>query len=316
MNIQYRKDNLKSILSWDLDKKIEHSKKRIKEFYESQNGNIFVGFSGGKDSTVLLHLVRSIYPNIQGVFSNTTNEYMEILQFVRATNNIITVNPKMNFEQTVEKYGFPLVSKKVSRAITDLRENKPQTKNVRNLYLTGLNQKGIKCPTYKLAKKWYPLWKEAQFNITNKCCDILKKEPMERFKKESGLSPIIGTTISEGGYRLQSWLSNGCNIIDSSNKDTSRPISIWTNDDIWEYIKRYDIKYCSIYNDTDIVQGESRTGCIGCAFGSHLEVSNLFEMNRFERLKLRKPKQYQKIMNLKNNGVTYSEALNFIGVSF
>ena len=312
---QHRKEHLKEMLSWDLDKKIEHSKKRIKEFYESQDGKVFIAFSGGKDSTVLLHLARTMYPNIQGVFSNTTNEYTEILQFVRHTKNITTVMPKMTFSQTVEKYGFPLVSKKVSRSITDLRENKSTTKNVRNLYLTGLNQKGIKCPTYKLAKKWYPLWQEAKFNITNKCCDILKKEPMNRFKKESGLSPIVGTTVSEGGYRLQSWLKSGCNIIDGSNKDTSRAISIWNDADIWEYIKRNNIEYCKIYDDTDIVQGESRTGCVGCAFGSHLEKSNLIEKNRFERFRIRKPKQYKKMMNLTNNNVTYGEALDFIGVS-
>jgi 3'-phosphoadenosine 5'-phosphosulfate sulfotransferase (PAPS reductase)/FAD synthetase len=155
----YRKQNIFEMLNWSLEKKIEHSKKRIKEFYDFESGKVFVAYSGGIDSTVLLHLVRSIYPNVIAVFSNTTNEYLEILDFVKNTENVITVYPKMTFIDTVKKYGFPLVSKKVARAITDLRENKSTTKNVRNLYLTGFNKKGIYTPSFKLSKKWYHFFK-------------------------------------------------------------------------------------------------------------------------------------------------------------
>jgi 3'-phosphoadenosine 5'-phosphosulfate sulfotransferase (PAPS reductase)/FAD synthetase len=321
LNQIYRKENIQDMLSWSLDKKINHALKRIREFYDSQNGKVFVSFSGGKDSTVLLHLVRSLYPYVVAVFSNTTNEYSEILEFVRTIDNLITVHPLLTFNQTVEKFGFPLVSKKVSRAITDLRENRPETANVRNLYLTGFNRKGVYCPTYKLAKKWYPLFQEADFNITNKCCDILKKEPMNRFKRESGLKPFVGTTVSEGGYRKDSWLKEGCNIIKGSSSDTSRPLSIFTESDMWEYIKRFNLSYSSIYDDVldedgnIIVKGEVHTGCSYCAFGANQEKSDLVNKNRFERLALRKPKQYKKMMQLKNNGVTFDEALSFIKVN-
>ena len=314
---EYRKKNIQDMLSWSLDKKIEHAKKRIKQFHDFKDGKVFVAFSGGIDSTVLLHLVRSMYPDVVAVFANTTNEYVEILDFIRTIKNTITVNPKMTFNETVEKYGFPLVSKKTARAITDLRENKPTTSNVRNLYLTGLNRKGVYCPTYKLAKKWYPLFQQAEFNITNKCCDILKKEPMDRFKKESDLNAFVGTQIVEGGYRKDSWLKKGCNITDGSKTDTSRPLSIWTKQDIWDYVELFKIPYSKIYDDllnedgTIMIDGEERTGCAYCAFGSHLEKGT----NRFQRLALRKPKQYKKMMNLKNNGITYSQALDFIKVA-
>lgn len=319
---EYRSINIKEMQNWTLDKKINHALKRIREFHEVQKGKTYISFSGGKDSTVLLHLVRSLYPDTIAVFSNTTNEYSEILKFVKETKNVITINPKMTFNETIVKFGFPLVSKKTARAITDLRENKSTTKNVRNLYLTGLNRKGVYCPTYKLAKKWYPLFEEVDFNITNKCCDILKKEPMIRFKKETGLKSYVGTQVSEGGYRKQSWLDSGCNIINGTNDDISRPLSIFTEKDIWEYIKRFSIPYSTIYDDlldADgklIVKGEVRTGCSYCAFGAHLENTNLFETNRFQRLKIRKPKQFEKIMNLKNNGVKFVDALNFIGINF
>jgi hypothetical protein len=54
-----------------LEDKIEAAKKIIKRYYDENNGNVFVSFSGGKDSTVLLHIARSVYPDIKGVYSNT-----------------------------------------------------------------------------------------------------------------------------------------------------------------------------------------------------------------------------------------------------
>lgn len=318
---QYRKDNIEAMMAWTLEQKIEHAIKRIREFYEVMDGKVYVSFSGGKDSTVLLHLVRSIFPDVVAVFVNTTNEYVEILHFIKHTKNVITLYPKMSFNQTVEKYGFPLVSKKVSRAITDLRENKPTTANIRNLYLTGYNRKGVYVPTYKLAKKWYPLFQEAQFNITNKCCDILKKEPAHRFQKETGLFPFVGTMAYEGTDRKMDWIKNGCNLFNEEKKTfKSRPLSIWTEQDVWDYIKLHDVPYSTIYDDVldedgnIIIKGEKRTGCAYCAFGADQEKTSLLDLNRFQRLKLHKPKQYNAMMKLENNGVSYDEALSFIHV--
>lgn len=41
------------------------------------------------------------------------------------------------------------------------------------------------------------------------------------------------------------------------------PIIDWGTDDVWEYIKRYNVPYCSLYDE-----GRQRLGCIGCPFGS------------------------------------------------
>ncbi|MEA2028695.1 MAG: phosphoadenosine phosphosulfate reductase family protein, partial [Campylobacterota bacterium] len=205
MNLEYRQFHIKEMLLWSLDKKVEHALKRIKEFYEFKEGKVYVGFSCGKDSVVLLHLVRSLFPNVVAVFSDTTNEYTEILKFSKTVENLIIVKPKMTFNQVVKEYGFPLVSKKVSMMIARLKENSPHTKKTRDLYLTGITSKGTPAPSYKLPLKWYPLI-DAKFDLTNKCCDILKKEPLKRYAKESGNSPIIGTLIEESQFRKNSWL--------------------------------------------------------------------------------------------------------------
>lgn len=299
--------------NWPLWKKVEHAKMRIKEFLDYTNGNAFCSFSGGLDSTVLKHICESIDPTIKSVFSNTTNEDPELIKFVRSCENVITIYPKMTFKQVVEKYGFPLVSKKVSRSVKELRNPHKDNPNIRNLYMTGLNRKNQYSQTWKLAKKWYFLTdkNEVKFDITSVCCDILKKEPLERYVRETKTYPIQGTTADESQDRELNYIKYGCNILDSK-KIKSRPLSIFTKQDIWDYIKIYNLDYCSLYDDAvledgTIIKGEDRTGCVACGMGCHLE-----KELRFEKLRLRNPKHYRNIMNYTNNGVSFRTALDTV----
>ena len=83
---------------------IERSKRLIHEAMQYFNYKMAVSFSGGKDSTVLLHLVRSLYPEVPAVFVNTGLEYPEIVKFVRQTENVVWLRPKMRFKDVLEKF--------------------------------------------------------------------------------------------------------------------------------------------------------------------------------------------------------------------
>ena len=65
-------NELKLLQNYPLDLKIEKTKLRIREWvdYYGEDG-VYISFSGGKDSTVLLDIVRNMYPDIEAVFSNT-----------------------------------------------------------------------------------------------------------------------------------------------------------------------------------------------------------------------------------------------------
>ena len=70
------------------------SRKRIDEWYEFYEGKVYISFSGGIDSTVLLDIARKRHPDIEAVYSNTGLEYPEIQSFVKSFDNVSIINAK------------------------------------------------------------------------------------------------------------------------------------------------------------------------------------------------------------------------------
>jgi len=255
---------------------------------------VYVAFSGGKDSTVLLDLVRRIYPDVPGVFVDTGLEYPEIRVFVKTKENIVWLRPKMPFPEVIKKYGYPVVSKEVAQKIYEIRNT--NSDKLRNKRLYG-DEKG----NGKIPDKWKSLI-NAPFLISNKCCNVMKKAPFKRFVKQTKRMGIIGTMAGESRLRLQGYLQNGCNLSDAKTP-LSKPLSFWSEDDIWDYIKKYNLPYSKIY-DT----GVKRTGCMFCMFGVHLEKGE----NRFQRMKKTHPNQW----NYCINNLGCGKVLDYIGVEY
>ena len=113
-----------------LERKIQISQARIIEWYKHYDGKVVVSFSGGKDSTVLLHMVRQLYPNVKAVFSNTGLEYASIQRHVKTFDNVDIIVPPMRFDQVISMYGYPLISKEVAEAIYYARRIRSQNGKV------------------------------------------------------------------------------------------------------------------------------------------------------------------------------------------
>ena len=133
MNVRFRKGvkklakhelwELKQWQSLPLSIKIRMTQERIRGWVnEFGEDGVYVSFSGGKDSTVLLHIVRNMYPNVKAVFVDTGLEYPEIREFVKSFDNVDWLRPKMNFRQVIEKYGYPFISKEVSECVDGARK--------------------------------------------------------------------------------------------------------------------------------------------------------------------------------------------------
>ena len=112
------KNELRMLQALPLELKVMRTKQRIREWvnYYGVDG-IYVSFSGGKDSTVLLHIVRELYPGIEAVFVNTGLEYPEIQKFVKTFENVTILRPKMRFDEVIKTYGYPIISKSVSNCV-------------------------------------------------------------------------------------------------------------------------------------------------------------------------------------------------------
>lgn len=280
---------------WTLEQKIDHALGTIEAFVNRMGGvdKVYVSFSGGKDSTVLFHLARRLYPDILGVFCNTGNEYPDIIRFVRQTQadgaNIQIIRPKITPREVWKKYGFPLVSKQVSCRIHAVRVN-PNT---------AMSVKYMGDGFFSISKKWRYLVSEP-YETSCQCCDKLKKEPFHKFEKESGRSPILGIMACESLQRERLYINRGgCNVFKSNGKSDSQPMAIWNEQDVWGYIHKFNISIADIYN-----KGLDRTGCFGCGYGSYRT-----DDERFKILRREYPKCYDMVMSYTNNGVTFREAL-------
>lgn len=108
--------DLRQRQSLPLQAKVYMSQARIREWYDHYEGNVCVSFSGGKDSTVLAHLVHDLYPEVPLVFCNTGLEYPEIQSFAHKMGAEF-IRPKMSFSEVISTYGYPIISKENAEAI-------------------------------------------------------------------------------------------------------------------------------------------------------------------------------------------------------
>ena len=313
MENKYTVADLKAMQAWSLQRKIQVTQTRIIEWYQKNAGKVYVSFSGGKDSTVLLDLARRIYPDIPAVFIDTGLEYPELREFVKTIPNVTWMKPEMNFRKVIETYGYPLISKEVSQKIYTARRcpdgvcadrfepNSEHTKKYGNRYSMA---------------KWKEL-RDSNIPISHMCCEIMKKRPAKKYEKQSGNKPIVGTMASESQNRRTSWLRHGCNSFDSI-RPISQPMSFWTEQDVLEYISLTGIPYAPVYGE--IIKDKDgkyhttkcdRTGCVFCGFGCHLEK----EPNRFQRLKITHPELWNYCMKpMDEGGLGMKEVLEYIGV--
>lgn len=384
MGNKHTMNDLYQMQSLPLSAKIRMTARRINEWVnEFGEDGVYLSFSGGKDSTVLGHIIREVcgYKNIPFVFVDVPTQYPELKEFTQTFDNLVILKPKISFAQVCEQYGFPMISKVVSNCVsgarkyvkyldsqksnnailtdrqfhmlamsdplgTERRINKKneQHKNLQigvipsgsEYRLRRLNGelKDSKGNYSQFNQEKYKFFLDAPFEISDLCCDIMKKKPVHDYEKKTGRKPIIATMASESVIRTQKWLQDGCNAFNVT-KPHSNPMSFWTEQDVLLYIKENNLPICSVYGEvvTDYeavgqcenqmsfadfgifdkerpllkTTGCQRTGCVLCGFGCHLE-----KESRFLRLKETHPKFHNLLYILKNNGVTYAEAIDWV----
>ncbi len=342
--------DLKQMQSLPLEAKVMMTQRRIRDWYEYWDGMVYVSFSGGKDSTVLKHIVDHT-PGVQDVpalFVNTGLEYPEIQRFVKDIQagkydcfnaNVEIVRPEMRFDEVLKNHGYPIITKRVSDYLQTARRSpdSQRAKLIRGEVFTKFVTGGK-----------YTYLIDAPFPISPQCCNIMKKKPAKKYAKETGRKPMTGQMACESVGRETLWRKNGCNGF-QMKEPISNPMAFWTEQDILHYLKKYNVPYCSVYGDIRVqppegteegqmnmidvlgcyepedtleTTGCKRTGCIFCMFGCHLEKAP----NRFQRLKETHPRQYEYCINggemvdgkwqPSKEGLGLGKVLDYIGVKY
>lgn len=329
---KHTSEDLKIMQSWPLDRKIRVSQLRIMEWYERNHGNVYVSLSG-KDSHVLLDLVRRIYPDVPALFVDTGLEYPELRQFIRSEENVTIVRPTMRFDEVISRYGYPIISKEVAEAIYYARrittanggEGKTAERkkkeplglrtddassglnNWRRMCLTG-NLPSAKGESMFNKSKWLPVARDLPIPVSHYCCTVMKKRPAHHYAHQTGQLPIIGTMAAESRVRKQAWLRKGCNAF-GGRSPSSQPLSFWTEQDVLAYISLTSLPIPAPYGEIITVDKHGNPcdgrceGCkykctgasrTGCIFCAFgAHSESKKEPGRFQRLAITHPKQYE-----------------------
>ena len=346
--------HLKQMQSLPLEAKIIMTQTRIRAWCDHWCDQVYVSFSGGKDSTVLKHIVDNMPGgyDVPAVFVNTGLEYPEIQKFVKDiqagkypcfNSNVEIIRPEMRFDEVIKKHGYPIISKDIASCIYGARRGS----RTRLERLNGTLTKKDGSPSMFNCSKWKFVM-DSDFEVGSDCCKVMKKKPTAKYEKETGRKPIIGMLAEESIKRRDAWMKTGCNAFNIT-RPQSNPIAFWTEQDILHYIKKYNVPYCSVYGDIQVKNSEDtekgqinmidylgcyepedtlettgcdRTGCIFCGFGCHLDRNP----NRFQMLKQTHPRQYEYCIGggemvdgkwqPSKDGLGLGHVLDYIGVKY
>ncbi len=329
---------LKELQSLSLDRKIQITQARIIEWYNHFNGNVYVSFSGGKDSTVLADIAAQVCRAFDYTlilwFSDTGLEYPENKRHVKSYAEYLESKYKINlklvidypkdkngkrisFKNVIMDYGYPVISKEVAKRVSEYRNAEIKGKLEQSTAykeFNGLRKMPDDNSKSLYNKNKYKYLVDAPFKISHKCCLIMKERPAIRFENKSGLKPMVATMSYESLARKKTWIQHGCNAFNAT-RPMSTPMSFWTEQDVLGYCYLRNIPLSSAYGDIIYTHqkysttGASRTGCVFCAFGINQD------KNRFLRLKETHPQLYEYCMkSSEDGGLDMDRVLNYINI--
>lgn len=278
---KFSREDLAFLQELPLGVKIETTQRLIAEFLDEVGGAAFVSVSGGKDSTVLAHLVAKMVDDVDFVFIDTGVELPGVRELARRIANVV-LHPKMRFKDVASIYGYPAVSKEVSRALHRYRETGDPVQKYRRLHGWPSGKKGM------IPLKWQFLI-DAPFKCSARCCSILKRYPIDAYRRKSHRYSISAVMAEESRSRTLNWLRHGCNFIEGATEPRCWPMAFWTDEDVWAYIDDENLAYAPEYD-----MGYNRTGCAYCGFGLHLEEPP----NRFQLLAETHPRMHRYAMEV------------------
>jgi len=239
-----RHRELKRYQALSLSSKVRYARRLITRGLE-QATRPAVAWSGGKDSTCLLHLVLEQEPDIDVMYNDTGVEFPETRAFVEEIASAWQINlhvakpPPGTFWWCVEKYGFPLLGKRT--------------------------------------RSWQEIKEIPGIRTSNKCCYYCKEKPSRLTCRELGIDLLfLGIMAAEGMVRKWGWYERGDFYhVAKEGAWKVHPLSIWTDEDVWEYTRQAELPVWPLYS-----QGHRRNGCWPCCMDMAFDDNHLQALHR------------------------------------
>lgn len=247
--------------------------KQINEQYDLEN-NAYISFSGGKDSTILHHLIDLALPNnhIPRVFINTGIEYLDIVKFVKELvkedDRFVIIAPSKNVKETLETFGYPFKSKEHSKKLFEYKRGSRSISNLAYKNGVRIDKNGNEVKPFASCPKilQYQYDENFKLKISHLCCQKLKKDPVHKWQRANNKSIYItGMRSEEGGQRR----NMNCILTNKEGEVVSfSPLAVINEDFENWFLKQYNIKLCKLYYPP---YNFERTGCKGCPFALNLQ---------------------------------------------
>lgn len=206
--------------------KVQKAINRLRAF-EPEEG-YYLAFSGGKDSVVIKALADMAGVIYDAHYSLTTVDPPELVRFIKDKYaDVEIVKPKLSMWRLIEKNGGP-----PTRIIRYCCKELKESTGTGRITVTGVR------------------WAESANRKNNSHLisigNAYNKNIVYNDENDEARRMV------ENCYRTKKTLVN--------------PIIDWTDAEVWEFIRKYNIPYCSLYDE-----GFHRLGCIGCPMNTHAE---------------------------------------------
>lgn len=252
--------------------KVEKAIQRL-QLYEPPEG-YYLCFSGGKDSVVIKALADMAGVKYDAHYNVTSVDPPELVRFIKDTF------PDVVFEHQRDKDGnvvtmWNLIPKK----------SMPPTRLVRYC-CAALKESGGKGRLKVTGVRWdeSSRRKKSHGEVT-----IMDKKTKEMALEE--YDDIAYKLTPQGGIALPLDNRENAKMVEQcyrTRSTTVNPIIDWTDSEVWEFIREYNVPYCCLYDE-----GHTRLGCIGCPMANKEQRKQHFErwpkykrlyLNSFEKM--------------------------------
>ena len=215
---------------------LEATIERIKAF-EPPEG-YFLAFSGGKDSVVIKALADMAGVKYDAHYQLTSVDPPELVQFVKSHKDV-----------QIDCNRYP----------DDYKNEKLRGKQITMWNL--IPEKGM--PPTRLARYCCEALKESAGHDRFVITGVRKAESVRRAKNRGGLELAEKKTQRMENYDPDNPDEGMIHNCMRYARKHLNPIIDWTTDEVWEFIRDFNVPYCKLYD-----QGYKRLGCIGCPMAS------------------------------------------------